>query len=186
MKFRKLKKLKEFRIYFSSFDTADDEFYNGYVEKSGDELEIHSQWEYDNGLYTESGWNVPESVKWKDIKNNLLDKYNGPRMWLQTNPFKCRHCGKNLFYKPKEDYFYDWEICDACYDKMIEKMEQECNEDAQAKALTCELCDHNQGGWCTIEGDACYDDDPACGSFSNPDFDETDFEDEEYDNDKQN
>ena len=68
MKFQELKK-KKFIIHF-------DWFYNEYGEHYGtiicqnEGLYGMAEWEYDNGLYTESGY-YDLNLTWKDIKHNL-------------------------------------------------------------------------------------------------------------------
>lgn len=128
MKFRELKKY-EFVIYVDLSETY-------YVHKDGI-LTEHIKWEYDNGLYINSGIDE-QPGKWKTLKRELkestADNYSYTSIWV--NKGYCHRCGKKLTKNnfnfdtnylecPFEfDYFY----CNECKAKEVEDYEKFMSE----------------------------------------------------------
>lgn len=122
MKFRKLKK-KKFKICFDWFQTDTDDPHV-IVSYDGNKLSATYEWEYENGLYTETGYdNLP--ITWKAIKYNL-SHYTKRRQEKNKMPYyvyiyngKCCDCGKQVdFNKDFEDYM-GWR-CEECFDKLYD------------------------------------------------------------------
>ena len=123
MKFRELKK-REFVIFLTLTECY-------YANKDG-KLTEYIKWEYDNGLYINSGINEAPG-KWKELKEYLKEskgsKYNKAQIWINNG--KCHRCGKKLTKSNfkfdfdyiercfENDYFY----CDECKQKQVEYFE---------------------------------------------------------------
>lgn len=122
MKFRDLKH-KKFIIYFDCFINNSGEHYNT-VARYEDGLSGTAEWEYDNGLYTETGYYVL-NLTWKDIKYNLShydkrlqEKYRIPYSILVYNG-KCRKCKNHISFKE----FEEWNgICEECGKKLYDTL----------------------------------------------------------------
>ena len=117
MKFRKLKKAN-FVLLSSWGDIA-------YSHIDG-VLTEYNYWEYDNGLYTTSGWES-EKAPYRQLKNYIKDcKSDDPRLFI--NKGYCPRCGQKL---TAENYkneikdsltpIFEWDFfyCNDC-------KEQEC------------------------------------------------------------
>lgn len=129
MKIRHLKH-KDFIIYFHEFqykanDWIESEF-ESFVVKQGKELLLYVQWEYDNGLYTTSGYE-PVKITWKDLIYSLKhckSKYN--HFFIFDG--RCKRCGCKL----NDDNFklelnfdcmpfeYDFYYCNKCKQAQID------------------------------------------------------------------
>jgi hypothetical protein len=129
MKFKDLKK-KKFIIHFDWFYNNDGEHY-GTIICQNEELYGMAEWEYDNGLYTESGY-YDLNLTWKDIKHNLShyklrhQKEHRKPYYIWIYEGKCRKCGKPISFKEwKENDTW----CENCQDdywmKEAEKYEEE-------------------------------------------------------------
>lgn len=128
MKFRKLKKL-DFVIYSDLAQVY-------YVNNKG-KLTEYIEWEYDNGLYVESG-TQKQKGSYKElrrvIKDTKNDCYSSLRIWVNNG--KCHRCGCKLDESNfgfddsildcyfERDYFY----CDSCKDEQVKEFEKFMSE----------------------------------------------------------
>ena len=124
MKFRKLKKL-DFVIY-SDLECV-------YFINNKGKLTEYSEWEYDNGLYIQSGvdeYKGNYKRLRKLIKDTKKDKYSALREWI--NKGKCHRCGckltdnnfkfndSSLICWFEQNYFY----CDSCKEAQVKEFEE--------------------------------------------------------------
>lgn len=144
-------------MYFNEFVYSDniggedcrsrcyDSVCESYVVKQGDKLILHAAWDWDNGLYTESGYeDIP--IKWKDLIYNLKNsrkKHN----WTQIFNGKCKRCNKKLNdtnFKLEINFSnmcfeYDFYYCNECKQKQVddyvEFMEKSWKENENAKNI---------------------------------------------------
>lgn len=125
MKFRKFKK-HDFVIYSDLIECY-------YVNKDGELFEC-AKWEYDNGLYIDSGINKNHG-KWKTLKKDLIesknDKYSYIKIWVNNG--YCHKCGKKLTednYKSFDieylecPFEYDYFYCNECKEKEVADFEK--------------------------------------------------------------
>lgn len=114
MKIRKLKN-KDFVMYFKEFFRREgiyiDSECESFIVKQGKELYIHASWDYDNGLYTESGYE-PIKITWKDLIYSLKhckSKYN--RFYIFDG--KCKRCGRKL---TKDNFKLEINFAAMCFE----------------------------------------------------------------------
>lgn len=135
MRFRDLKR-QNFIIYFSGFygynrnagesnnpDYTDAD--NSFIVYQDGKLTLHAYWEYDNGLYVNSGY---EEIKttWKDLKYNLKNNYNkNSLIWIFNG--KCPRCGckltsENFNFNPDfgTPFEYDFYYCNKCKQDQVD------------------------------------------------------------------
>lgn len=130
MKIRNLKKLK-WIMTMSSLSTEDEEHEYPIISWDGNKLLASAEWEYDNGLYTESGY-YDFDIHWKDItrtlnmkKTDFYKRWYQPHITLYTG--KCRKCGKEMSFE--EFKSNGWNQCDECIYKDIETWDLEDEDD---------------------------------------------------------
>ena len=129
MKFRDLKK-KEWTLYFDSFYTDLDEYYEVKITYHNKVLYATATWEYDNGLYTETG-TFPFDISWKLIKYNIQhhelrwQKQNRKPYYFMFYDGKCKKCHKQISFE-EWDNMDSW--CENCEDKYWEEEARKADE----------------------------------------------------------
>lgn len=132
MKFKDLKK-KKWVAYFHDFQNNDGDNYETQIIYDGQYLHASAEWEYDNGLYTETG-TYPFIVTWKDLKRNML-LHKLPIIgakWYYYNIYfytgKCPTCGKDLTFK--EFVESGTNNCVKCEEERYERLfpDEECED----------------------------------------------------------
>lgn len=123
-KFRKLKK-KPF-VVISKWGDVGYSYIDGILTE-------HNEWEYDNGLYVDSGWES-ETTTWKRLKEYLKDDKKNT---IIINKGYCHRCGQKLTSENYKNeikdslypYFeYDFFYCNDCKEKQVQDFENFMNE----------------------------------------------------------
>ena len=108
------------------------------VSYDGNKLSATYEWEYENGLYTESGYgDLP--ITWKAIKYNLShytkrhQKENRMPYYVYIYNGKCCDCGKEVDFDKHFEEYLGWR-CDECFDKWMDKLNKELDEEYSEEA----------------------------------------------------
>lgn len=114
MKFRKLKHTT-WLAWFDCFYLSGQDYYNVNIRCLDGVLYATYEWEYDNGLYAETG-NEPFVITWTALKQNMTYRNcNGKKeqQYIELYNGKCSKCGNSI--SKLEFYNGGASICSQCF-----------------------------------------------------------------------